>query len=44
MTNHDQCYVKINIGTNDENEKPGLNRVVRELLPEEVTFKVKSKE
>lgn len=44
MINHGQCYVKINIETNDQNEKPGLNKVVRELLSEEVTFKVKSKE
>lgn len=35
---------KINIEANDQNEKPGLSRVVRELLPEEVTFKVESKE
>lgn len=44
MTNHDQCYVNINIEISDQNEKPGLNRLVRELLPEEVTFQVKSKE
>lgn len=40
MTNHDKCYIKTKIETNDQNEKCGLDRVVRELL----TFKVKSKE
>lgn len=34
MTNHDKCYIKTKIETNNWNEKPHLNRVVKEVLPE----------
>lgn len=44
MTNHDKYYIKTKMETKNWNEKPHLNRVVREVLPEEVAFKVKSKE
>lgn len=40
MTNHDKYYIE----TDDQNEKPNLNRVVREVLLEEMTFKARSKE
>lgn len=42
MTNRDKCYDKIE--TNDQSEKPCLEKVVREVLPEEVTLKVRSEE
>ena len=32
MTNHDKYYVKSKIETNDQYEKPSLNRIVREFL------------
>ena len=44
MTSCDKCYVKTKIETTNQNEKPSLNRIDREVLPEEVTFKVRSKE
>ena len=44
MPNHDKYYVKTKTETNDQNEKPSLNRIVWKFLPEEVTFKVRSKE
>lgn len=42
MTNHDKCYDTIEI--DGQNEKPSLEKIVREALPEEVAFKVRSEE
>ena len=44
LCHHDKYYEKTKIETNDQNENSSLNRIVWKVLPEEVTFKVKSKE
>ena len=44
LCQHDKYYEKTKIESNDQNEKSSLNRIVWKVLPEEVTFKVKSKE
>lgn len=42
MTNHDKCYDNIEI--NDQSKKPCFKKILREVLPEEGTFKVRCEE